>query len=156
MKKIVSILLSAILMLTLAVPAFASELSEDSTSAQSTMTYSVEGGYIIVIPETIDIQSGFSLTASRLNIARDKQVNVYLNSIQDDYITFTSEQGDTIDVHITGHDSDNRVAVFTDLPTTDYVISGYIDEHAMSAARVGEYTATVEFTVSLGERDPIE
>lgn len=141
-------------MFTLAIPTFAAEdLSYDGATAQSTLTYRVNGGYVIVIPETLDMDSGFALEASYLNIGANEQINVYMNTIQDDYITFTNENGDTLDLHITGHDENNCVAVFTDELTADYYILGYLDDDVMHSVKAGQYTATAEFTVEKGLRE---
>lgn len=59
LKKILCFALSAIMMLSMSMTAFADDATiSEGSSAQSTVTYSVDSQYMVIIPETIDATVG--------------------------------------------------------------------------------------------------
>lgn len=63
MKKILCFALSAIMMLSMSMTAFADDATiSEGSSAQSTVTYSVDSQYMVIIPETIDATVGGDIT----------------------------------------------------------------------------------------------
>ena len=79
MKKILCFALSAIMMLSMSMTAFADDATiSEGGSAQSTVTYSVDSQYMVIIPETIDATVGgdIAFKASLMNLLDGQQVNV--------------------------------------------------------------------------------
>lgn len=148
MKKIISLILAVVLTLSMSVTAFAeSSLPFDGATGQSTVTYTVDSSFCVIIPETLDGFNGFSLTADYMKISDSLQLNVYVNG--DDPIEMTNECGDTMTVRFnTSANNGSAIASFVKGQTqSDIFVTVQPTDDQIPEA--GYYTGTVEFVVRL-------
>lgn len=81
MKKIIALLLTLTMMLSLSVPAFAATTS--GSSGVMTVTYQMSSSYVINLPELIITDSGkneFYISAEYVHIASDKKLYVSVDA----------------------------------------------------------------------------
>lgn len=151
MKKIFSCLFTVAMLLSFSITAFAadSQIAEDGMSSTSTINYTVDDFYIIIIPESIDANYEYTFTADMMRISDDHQVNVYCTELKDGgYITLANDYGETVDFTFSNMQGANCVAAFTKGQTTSSfsVSGGVVNDFNKSA---GNYTGTATFTVRL-------
>ncbi len=154
MKKILAIILSVVLVLSMSVTAFATEISGEGQVAQSTLSYTEPSTYTVIIPDTIYVSSGATLDfeTSFLNIQETEQLVIKVNNLdENDMITLSHASGDTINVYFAVNNdadicyrvnADNTVAFAASLQTS-------YDGSILSA---GDYTGIAEFTVSIAPK----
>lgn len=151
MKRIISLSVCIMLLLSMSVPAFAeSYLSEFENQGSTTIEYNVDSTYLINIPESIDANQEYTFTATYINILQSQQVNVYLT---EPTIEMTNESGDTLNLTFNGMGANYCIASFTKGNNTSSItIFGTlaIDEPIPQA---GHYTGIAEFNVSIGNID---
>lgn len=148
MKRLICFLMCAALILSMSITASADEsVSSDQQTASSTITYTADSTFIINIPETIDANTGYTFTASEINLEDDLRVAVYCTTTQNDNtITMTSANGNTFEMMLTGGNG-NLVAVFdNDNTESPYIIYG---QPAGETPRAGQYTGTAVFQICL-------
>lgn len=151
MKKVLSLLLVAVLMLTSSVTAFAEALPHDGATGQSTLTYTVDNSFCVIIPETLDGFNGFQLTADYVKITESLELNVYVNG--DEEIAMTNQDGDTMNVRFnTSANDGSTIATFVKGQTTSDIFCTVqpCDDQIPEA---GDYTGTVEFIVRLEPKE---
>lgn len=149
MKRIVCIILCLALIISMNVTVFAEdvEVSGDRQTGQSTLTYTVDSSFIINIPQTIDLNSGYQFSASYMNLESDLQVSVYCTTIeQNDYITMTNASGESFNLILTGGNGALMATFDNDHLESDYFIYGQPDG---GSPRAGQYTGIAEFEVRL-------
>ena len=81
MKKIIALLLTLTMMLSLSVPAFAATTS--GSSGVMSVTYQMSSSYVINLPELIITDSGkneFYISAEYVHIASDKKLYVSVDA----------------------------------------------------------------------------
>lgn len=84
MKKILSIVCAACLMLGTSSNVFATEISSDGT-ASTTITYTTPSQFCVYIPETLDLTTGsYSFTASMMDIAENEQVVISITNLNEE------------------------------------------------------------------------
>lgn len=154
MRKLLAIMLSVVLLLSMSVNAFAadSQISGEDATGQSTVYYQAPATFSVVIPETIYIMDGYTFTATEINIASNLKVFMRITNLDENNIlTLTNtETGDTLNMEITGLDEKQRCAIFEpDNLTSSLTISGVIQNNGENP-RVGEYTGIMEFIISTG------
>lgn len=154
-KKILCFALSAIMMLSMSMTAFADDATiSEGSSAPSTVTYSVDSQYMVIIPETIDATVGGDITfrASLMNLLDGQQVNVYCPTLANgQYLNLYNSKGESITMTFNGMRGDACVASFQNGATTsDFTVSPYV---SADMAKAGDYSGTLEFTVSIQPLD---
>lgn len=149
MKKFISLFLAIVLTLSMSVTAFAADmmLPHDGATGSSTVTYRVESSFCVIIPETMDGNNGFSLTADFMNITESEKVCVYVNS-ENGKFTLTNESGDTMEANIYTNHSSGYIGSFVKGQTTSDVVC-YVQPSGDTIPKAGEYSGTVEFIVKL-------
>lgn len=153
MKKIIAFVLSVVMVMSMSVTAFAAdlELSYDGATGQSTISYTEQSYYVVIIPEVIYLDNPYQFTAIHMNIKDTEEVVIRFTNLDDnDMMTLTNADGETVSLAITGlRDDYDTCAAFRD----DELISSFsISAHTVSTTGdidAGEYTGTAEFIVSL-------
>lgn len=147
MKRLLAFVMVAVMLFSVSIIAHAEEHEWMDGTAQVTMTYSVDSTYCLWIPETIDVNTGYTFTAEMLNIRETEQLTVRISNLNNGCLTFTNESGKDIQVQFNNGDV---AAIFTDSLTSDITLFGQLSEN--SNMKAGDYTATAEFTMSLEAR----
>lgn len=159
MKKLLALILAAIMVCSMGTTAFAAEITNESEmqTGFSEIVYNLETGYCIEIPEQIDASAGaYTFTAAYVNLSETEQVVVRMSGI-DEYsrMSLQNANGDTLDFTVRydyaviapGY----IVAVFTDSVTATGAMQITPDTYG-TAHRVGQYSGVFEFTVSVEAR----
>ena len=73
MKKFLAIILSVVLVLSMSVTAFATEVTSEYQVAQSTLSYTEPSTYTVIIPDTMYVSTGAMLEfeTKYINILED-------------------------------------------------------------------------------------
>ena len=149
MKRLVCIVLCAALALSMTIPVFAEDVqvSGDRQTGQSTLTYDVESSFTILIPQTIDLNTGYQFHASYMNLESDLQVSVYCTTMeQNDHITMTNAAGDSFGLILTGGNGALMATFDNEHLESDYIIYGQPEGEMPNA---GQYSGIAEFEVRL-------
>lgn len=169
MKKTLSLILCFCIAISICTFMPTIAYAEDSYisggTGSSTITYTQPSEYSILIPETIDSDAGqYVFWAGTLNIADNEQVYVTIaNTIGSGRIEFTHENGvNKLTKEIIVEPSDSSYNIdFSTLP--EHCVGYFYGDNTMSKirfglseqsydceyAKAGNYTATVNFEVSL-------
>ena len=154
MKKVLAMLLTIALMMSLAVTAFAVE--HDTTGDKSmTVTYAVAPSYIVTIPGEITIGADETAidTIKAENVVVNKGQYVSVSLDEENGFTVTTQEGASLTYTVTANGEtlaagDEILAVNpADGKTGTATITFDIDESAIQYA--GTYTGTVIFTVAV-------
>ena len=149
MKRLICIVLCVALALSMTIPVFAEDVqvSGDRQTGQSTLTYDVESSFTILIPQTIDLNTGYQFHASYMNLESDLQVSVYCKTMEENNtITMTNAQGDTFPLILTGGNGALMATFDNEHLESDNIIYGQPDGGSPFA---GQYTGIAEFEVRL-------
>ena len=148
MKRLICFVMCAALILSMSISASADEsVSTDLQTASSTITYTADSTFIINIPETIDANTGYTFTASEINLEDNLRVAVYcMTTEQNGYITMTSASGNTFNMELTGGYGDLMAVFDNDNLESPYIIHG---QPAGETPRAGQYTGTAVFQIRL-------
>ncbi len=159
-KKLTVFVLTAALCCTASVPALAKEISA-SGNYDTTLTYSVETDYVVVIPESVKLDDSIVITSSKANTEPGMTVKVRITEgLTGDGVTLDRDN-DNSDYAITAKlklgDSDGLV-------TGDTVIASFADVTTQTTGgtlafadpvspdgnpiKAGDYTGSLTFTVS--------
>lgn len=154
MKKVTAMLLCVLLVLSMSVTAYASELSYDGASASSTIYYTAPNYYNIVIPESIWIADGYTFEATIMNIMETQQVNVCISNLNENgELVLEDAYGNAINIWLTNLEDTNVCAKFTaDNLTSSITFYGQLAE-GQEMPKAGEYSGVVEFSVTTTARD---
>ena len=155
----IAILLCMVLVCSFATTAFATEITEDSEmqSTQSQIVYDLGTKYCIYIPEQIDASTGsYVFEASYLAVSETEQVVVRMSGVNDlGNITLQNGASEelTLDVVYDGAGlmPNGAVAIFTDSTTANAPMQLIYNNYG-KVHRPGQYSTTVEFTVSVEQR----
>ena len=151
MKKILAFVLSVVLILSMSVTAFATELNIGNQTGQSTLSFTEPSAYTVIIPDTIYVNSGATLEfeTTFLNIQQTEQLIIRVNNLdENDMITLSNEFGNTINVYFElNNNADVCYRVNPD-STVEFAASMQI-QHTELINPAGEYTGVAEFVVSV-------
>lgn len=154
MRKVIALLLSIVLLLSMSATAFAadSQICGDGATGQSTVYYFAPSTYSIVIPETIFIAEGYTFTATEMNIQPQEQVTVRITNLtENDAISIShTKTGETLDLQITGLGANQTCAIFSAENLTSSISIGGQIINAGSNPKAGEYTGIMEFVIVSG------
>lgn len=161
MKKIISIALSLVMMLAVAVPAFAATavLGDNTVNVETSFNESTDTSYTVEIPATISVawndettayEVGYTVT-SQLLVGASLKVAVNYDSDTDDAnngVMTNAETTATLKYTLTGAGKTtftgvNDGAKASDMGGTDATIT----VAGFDAAPVGVYTGTITYTV---------
>ena len=151
MKKFLAIVLSVVLVLSMSVTAFATELNIGNQTGQSTLSFTEPSAYTVIIPDTIYVSSGVTLEfeTTFLNIQQTEQLIIKVNNLDENgRIPLTNELGNTIDVWFDMNNDANIVYRVNPDSTVDYAASIGL-YYVESLIPAGEYTGIAEFVVSV-------
>lgn len=165
-KKLITLVLAAILCCAASAPAYAQEITEDGGYGDVTLTYSVDTDYVVVIPESVTLDESIVITSNRANTEPGMAVKVRItegldekgsvtldrdNDNSDYAITARLKLNDNVDNVIT---SETVVASFADVTaqTTGGTMT-FADPVSPDAnpIKAGSYTGSLTFTVSYEE-----
>ena len=151
MKKILALFLSVVLILSMSVTAFATEVTSDSQVAQSTLSYTEPSTYTVIIPETMYVSTGASLQfeAKYLNILETEQIVIRCTNLDENgAIALTNESGDSINVHFGVNDGSDICYRINWDKTVAYDVTIRMGSTG-TVLPAGDYTGIAEFTVSV-------
>ena len=159
MKRMIAILLCMVLVCSFATTAFATEITEDSEmqSTQSQIVYDLGTKYCIYIPEQIDASTGsYVFEASYLAVSETEQVVVRMSGVNDlGNITLQNGASEELTLNVVydgaGLMPNGAVAIFTDSTTANAPMQLIYNNYG-KVHRPGQYSTTVEFTVSVEQR----
>ena len=153
MKKLFALILAIAMMATLSVTAFAADYDTEGNKGMN-VTYSVEPGYTVTIPQTVTIgTSGTSAEISAADVVVEKGQYVSVTLAADNNFTVTSGEGATLTYTVTKGvqpvaAGDEILAVNpADGKTGTATITFDIDETAIQYA--GTYTGSATFTIAV-------
>ena len=153
MKKLFALLLAITMMATLSVTAFAADYDTAGDKGMN-VTYSVNPGYTVTIPETVTIgTSGTSAEISAADVVVEKGQYVSVTLAAENNFTVTTAEGATLDYTVTANGAnvaagDEILAVNpADGKTGTATITFDIDESDIKYA--GTYTGSVTFTIAV-------
>ena len=153
MKKLFALLLAITMMATLSVTAFAADYDTTGDKGMD-VTYSVEPGYTVTIPETVTIGAdGTEMTVSAEDVVVEKGQYVSVTLAAENNFTVTTAEGATLDYTVTANGAnvaagDEILAVNpADGKTGTATITFDIDETAIQYA--GTYTGSATFTIAV-------
>lgn len=158
MRKLLSIILAAALVLSMSTAAFATVIDNDTEikTGFSEMVYYLESGYCIEIPEQIDATAPYTFSAIYINLSETEQVVVRMSGVNEvSQVELHNDAGDALTFGVTYDygviSPDNVVAVFTDSVTANGAMT-LSPDLLYSAHRVGQYSGIFEFTISVEDR----
>lgn len=158
MKKFASFLLAAALCCTATVPAFAADVTTDGGSNSTTITYSVDTDYIVVIPETVALDSDLTIKSTKANTEPGKAVKVRISGLNTNGKAELARANDT-EYKITADvkrgekalKNSDVVATFADV-TAETAATAITVSNAASPdtnpIKAGSYSGTLTFTIS--------
>ena len=153
MKKLFALILAIAMMATLSVTAFAADYNTEGNKGMD-VTYSVEPGYTVTIPETVTIGAeGTEKTVSAEGVVVKKGQYVSVTLAADNNFTVKTTEGAELTYTVTKGGQpvaagDEILAVNpADGKTGTATITFDIDESAIKYA--GTYTGTATFTISV-------
>jgi hypothetical protein len=153
MKKLFALLLAIALMATLSVTAFAAEYDTTGDKGMN-VTYSVNPGYTVTIPETVTIgANGTSATVSAEGVVVEKGQYVSVTLAADNNFTVKTTEGAELTYTVTANSENvapggEILAVNpTNGKTGIATITFDIDESAIQYA--GTYTGSATFTIAV-------
>lgn len=129
--------------------------AQEFQSGQSTVTYTVEGSFMVNIPESMTIGQAADIYAEELNVEPNKALyvrasgfdledGIFLRNVNDydSFLVayFTNDSGEKLT------SGNNLVGVFSE-PSTTIHITPHIQDYD-SGTKAGDYTGTVYFDIS--------
>ena len=155
MKKLLALILAIALMATMSVSAFAADYDTTGDKGME-VTYSVNPGYTVTIPETVTIgANGTSATVSAEDVVVEKGRYVSITLAADNNFTVKTAEGAELTYTVTAN-GENIAAggeILTVNPadgkTGTANITFDIDESAIQYA--GTYTGSATFTIAVKE-----
>ena len=153
MKKLFALLLAVALMATLSVTAFAADYDTTGDKGMD-VTYSVEPGYTVTIPETVTIGAeGTEKTVSAEDVVVNKGQYVSVSLAADNNFTVKTAEGATLTYTVTKGGqpvaAGGEILAInpTDGKTGTATVTFDIDEAAIQYA--GTYTGSATFTIAV-------
>ena len=153
MKKLFALLLAIAMMATLSVTAFAADYDTEGNKGMN-VTYSVNPGYTVTIPETVTIGAdGTEKTVSAADVVVEKGQYVSVTLAADNNFTVKTAEGAELAYTVTANGENvapggEILAVNpADGKTGSATVTFDIDESAIQYA--GTYTGTATFTIAV-------
>ena len=159
-KKFMTFALTASLCIAASVPAFAQEIAEPGNQ-NTTLFYSVEPDYVVVIPESVKLDESIAITSGKANTEPGKAVKVRITggltagSATPDRDNDDSDYAITAELKLNDGDGpvtgDTVIASFADVTvqttggTLTFADPAAPDENPVKA---GSYTGSLTFTIS--------
>ena len=152
MKKFIAIMMALVMMMAIAVPAFAGELNSAANAGDTTVlvdgtTTQGDGTYSVTIPATINLSWGDTAAADDYEItsqlATNKRVKVTLAKSKD----LTNANNETI--AFTATDATDGIS---DAPVVTDEVHAFnlaIDANAWTVVSIAAYEGTISFTSEL-------
>lgn len=160
MKKIVSLVLCLCLCLSLGVTAMAAEITVDGTqSATTTVTYGLESGYTVVIPESVVIDTdthkgSATVSASDVLLAYGETLKVTVTGI--DELVDAADAANTLSYQVGTTDGDDDVVNGTVVLAVEAgdnwnseAAQELFFELTEDVTKAGAYSDTLTFTVTV-------
>lgn len=158
MKKIVSLVLALCLCMALGVTAMAAEITVDGTqSATTTVTYGLEAGYTVTIPETVVIDTEThkgqaNVKAEDVLLAYGETLNVTVTGI--DELVDTADATNTLSYKVgktdgAGDVTNGTVVLSVEAGTVAGDAQDLFFELTQDVTKAGAYSDTLTFTVSV-------
>ena len=151
MKKFLAIVLSVVLVLSMSVTAFATELNVGNQTGQNTLSFTEPSTYTVIIPDTIYVSPETSLECETtfLNIQDTEQLVIRLNNLdENNRLLLSNESGASLHACFeVANDTDICYLVNPDCTVVYAARMGLHYETSIIPA--GEYTGIAEFTVSV-------
>ena len=159
MKKLLALILSVVMVCSIATTASATEITDESDmkTAFGEIVYNLETGYCIEIPEQIDALTGsYTFSAYYVNLNDNEQVVVRISGVDEvSRMELTNDFGESLAFNVLYDGAviapNYVVAVFTDSVTANGTFE-IVPDLGFGAHRAGQYSGTFEFTVSIEER----
>lgn len=158
MKKLLTIMLALVMVLSLSVAAFSAGITQDSNTktADTSVTFNVDPTYTVTVPATVTLakaadgsyKQDATITATDVRLLEDQTITVTLAS---DFKLITGATYE-LDYKVTVGDSSTAIA------TGDTVATFTTDTNSQSSTLhfaaenptyAGEYSDTVTFTISV-------
>jgi len=157
MKKIISLCLSIIMLLSFSTTAFAAEYWDESAGSGESQVYAhIYSSYSISIPATIDLRNGEqgAVTLTEANIESGYEVNVYCTNLESNGILLYHTENSSISITCMLTDVDNTIQYDSNTPLVTFVqddyfqgaITKYFGMHIMDIAKAGDYVGTMEYS----------
>lgn len=120
----------------------------DDSSASTELSYFKGSSYLVKIPLRINdiVNSGYTFTASSIDILDNEVVNVYADSTT---ITMTSDRGDTCNMELRCSDSSAKPGLMGTFRNGETISSVSMQAQMDMGAKAGSYTGTATFSVKL-------
>ena len=157
MKKLISILLTMALILSMSVTVFADEVNQDSDTQNgtTTITYSVEPTYTVTIPASVSLGETATISVENVVVAKGQQVEV---AVSDDTV-FTVATDEGAELAYTVKNGETEVAagdivLKVDPDTADNGSTTLTFIKPENVQYAGTYKGTVTFTVAVTTVEP--
>lgn len=161
MKKLLALLLSVVLMLSMSVHAFAYEIDDYYSEGETTLQEYVYSSFNLVIPATIDLSQGngeISVTDADFDAGYQLEV-VVTNLTEDGYIemTHTTKEGETAYCTLINvatqqmlNSTNPVLATIKDTDILNGSATAYFTGDIITKAAAGNYTGTMTYTIYFG------
>lgn len=156
MRRFISALTAMIMVITISVTAFATDINQDSSNKTSNtnITYTVNPSYTVTIPANVTLGNSITVSAEDVRVAKGSQVVVKLTGINEndnDFKVKTTEGAELTYTVQKGSDNvainDVVLAVNPEVSTSGSQILSFIEPTNIIYA--GNYTGNVTFKVSV-------
>ena len=159
-KLILSLTLAALLMTALAVPAFAVDITGETTGS-TTLTYGVAEAFIVTIPADFNLsttESSYAVSASGVVIPNSNRLTVTMSSAQfndadkyrvayqGSFIKYTVKLGDT---PLTANGQTVLTVNAGNASGSSTLKFSTTSENIKAATKAGDHTDTLTFTVAV-------
>lgn len=165
MKKIVSVLLALVMALSLGVSAFATDVTVDgSQSADTTVTYGLDSSYLVVIPESVVIDTNThkgeaTVSAENVLLGYGETLNITVANAENEdkwYLVDKTAADNTLEYTIGKTDGAADVtnesvvlSVAAGDKWNEKVEQALYFELAEDVTKAGDYSDTLTFTVDV-------
>lgn len=164
MKKVIALVLSLVLVLSMSVTAFADNLTEYSASGSATVSLKIYSSCYVTIPETIDVNTGnsWNIEIVSINVLDNEAIKVSVTNLPNTGEIELSNPNTTKTINFALNDGDgNRLdtnnttlALFTPEDLTVEVatksFSGEVTTN-LQDMKAGTYSGTMQYSVSIEE-----
>lgn len=156
MKKLLSLILAAMLLCSVSVTAFATDLNEGNNVGSITVSYGVSEGYVVTIPADVVISTTgveSALSASAVLIPDGKMLTVSVTSQNSYHLEYANSK---IPYTILVDESEQTTATFTALSVVSGTTSDSVtmvfkttDEDIAKATKSGNHTDILTFNCTI-------
>lgn len=153
MKKLLTLVLAAMMLCSVSVTAFAADLDEGNNVGTMTVSYGVAEGYVVTIPADVSVSTAgveTTLSASSVLLPDGKTLTVSVASTNNFNLEYAGSQ---IPYTVSVGETKQTSATFTALSITSGTTSGSVkltfkttDADIAKATKSGNHTDTLTFT----------